>query len=223
MKKLLSFLVWGLASCASLEQELDPKVYYERSLRMEVKAGKNNYTFRGVGVLPLDNKYEIEISNPNRGKLDFVRFTTCHRERTYSSEGRILKIDYSPTEIELTGSCLIKFEAYSMKGKHGWGILDISSHKEKLYGLLRCNGETYRGAVSICQSRAGLEQEIEFEKEVEIASQQGRCKITSRNRFKKLRFKIPNRECVYYIRGDNGGFHRLSTIGSEGVLIPSND
>ena len=221
---LICVLTWGLVSCASLQQELDPKVYYERTLLMEVEVdGGPAKEFRGVGVLPRGTQYKIRVSNPNRGKMDFLRFSTCHRERTYNSTGKGHTIYFTPSGIERSGSCLIKFEAYSIKGKHGWGILEMETENETLEAALLCNGSISRGPVTICQSRTGLVQEIRFSKAVSIPSQSKRCRITTKENADTIRFKIPARECVHLFRGPNGRLHKLSTIGTEGVLIPAGD
>ena len=223
MRLILLALSLGLISCASLEQELDPKIYYENTLAIKVKVNDDTYKFRGVGVLPNSlGEYNIDIKNPLRGKLDFVKFSTCHRERTFTAEGKSLNIRFTPSPIERHGSCLIKFEAYSVKGKHGWGILDYNTHRERLQGKLRCNGYVNKGSVLMCQSRFGLRQQISFSEEVTVVGQSSGCRITEAGKyFKLLQFNIPRRECVFAFFSRSGERLRLTTIGYENVLIPS--
>jgi len=223
LKLLLpSSLILLLTGCASLQQELDPQVYYENTLKMEIKDSGKDLTFHGIGVLPYSLKgYEIKLSNPNRGRLDFVRFSTCHRERTYTSEGKHLTIKYKPSPIEMNGTCLLKFEAYSVKGKHGWGVLDYGTNEEELQGKLRCNGSIHKGSVLLCQSRIGLVQQISFSEDVTVSSQSPRCRVKKTGSwFRKVQFPIPRRECVYAFFSRSGRYMRLTTIGYEATLIP---
>jgi hypothetical protein len=188
---------------------------------VETDDGKK-YKYRGVGVLPRAKSYRIKVSHPLRSSAEFLRFSTCHRERTFSNTGKSHEVTFTPSGIERSGSCLLKFEAYDVKGKHGWGILEMESDDETLQAAVLCNGNITRGTVNICQSRTGLVQEIRFSEEVLIPNQLPRCKITERKKAKAIRFKIPNRECVYVFRGVNGRFNKLTLIGTEGVLVPSN-
>jgi hypothetical protein len=208
-------------SCASVQQELDPKVYYENTLEMEI----NGQKYYGVGVVKKQKEYKIRIRHPQRKSLDYVRFSSCHREQASNSEGSDWSFGFSPTEnLEDSGSCLFHFESYNKSGKHGWGIIDVATEKESLFATVRCNGKVISDTTTICQSRNGLVQEIEFNSDVVLSTKVlDRCKIGAPiETFRKLQFKMPNRECVFAFISSDFKIHKLTTIGYESILIPEN-
>lgn len=225
----LSFLVWLvlffiLSGCASVKQKLNPEVYYERSLRVEYKHNKEWYRFTGVGVLPLKNKYELKISNPSRGRLDFVKFHTCHQEHTFNSEGSKMEFSFWTGDIEQSGNCLVKIDSYDKDGEHGWAVLETRTSDATLPATLYCNGYKYQDTVTICQSRHGLIQKIEFKEPVRLSMLvDDKCKIAAPNKFTSLEFQIKSRVCVYAFATDDNKIHRLTTIGYEGVLVPGGE
>jgi hypothetical protein len=114
-----------------------------------------------------------------------------------------------------------------MKGKHSFAFLDMETKDATLPATIKCNGNNYvSNGVSVCQSKEGLEQSIEFDTPVvwsPEAALRKQCRdikyeILNGNR---IIYEIPNRECVYIFTEKGGDFrqHRLNTIGYEEILI----
>ncbi len=212
-------------SCSTIHQELDPKIYYKRD--MKIKIGDNKYE----GTAVLRNAPKIDIEFTSAGKLDLFTFTTCHREYTQENaksffNKKKIKFEYKPEPtIELVDSCAIQAAGYDLKGKHSWAFLDIETPDAKLPATIKCNGLTWKSnGVTICQGKAGLFQEIIFEVEVKFAPQFAKRKECQEIDFinkenKRFIYKLPNRECVFTFMSGKNEFHRLNTIGYEMILI----
>ena len=185
---------------------------------------------KGVGaiVLPYSAEYNIKIASP--GKLDLFTLTTCHREHIKESAGRTgffggggKEVEYVFTPVEGIErgeyACPIQLGGYEQKkGRHAWGFIDFESPSLELTALIKCNGWTrHSRGVSVCQSREGLIQYIEFNGQTLAASS---CASTTSDDRKVFRYKAPKGECVIRFKdlllGDE---HRHTVIGYEGILI----
>jgi len=180
---------------------------YNRTARRRL--GKIEYSWCGVGVLPHRDSYDIEVTS--YGKLNLFTMTTCHREDTsenpddgiFRRNGQI-KINYKPA-LEKGRACPLYISAYNRKQKHAWGILAFDNPRFKLKSKHECNGKKYpANGVSICHSREGLLQRIEFENEVlQIKPTQGGaekkepCPLLPTKDNKIFEYKMPSRECIY--------------------------
>lgn len=203
--------------CSTVQQELDPKVYYQNTLEVEVNGTK----YQGWGVIPKAKEYKVRIKRNRGKKLSFFKVSSCHREFSSYDEGSRWEGRFEIQEgIEDTGSCLWRVEAFDKKGKHEFGLFDIQTESEELIGVLKCNGEIYANTVTMCESRQDLVQSIHFDRSVKMASNiEARCKLDAPTKFKSLKFKLRNRECVYAFISDEGKLHRLTTVGYESILI----
>lgn len=223
-------VLFFMFSCATVHQELDPKIYYKRDMKIYHKKKKRIGTF----VLPQRSEYNLTFKS--HGKLDLFTFTTCHREITQehaSSKGifsnkKKFSLKYRPQkDIEALYSCAIKVAGFDIKGKHSFAFLDIETPDAKLPALIKCNGSAYNSnGVTVCQSREGLEQSIEFPGEVVFMPEKAtrkECKeiIYKIQEKKKIIYNTPNRECTYIFIEvkEPHREHRLNTIGYEQILI----
>ena len=238
-------------------QKLNPSTYYKQDICFTYETGKvktekiKNFfkrfrrgkyrkteqvketaTFCGTGVLPYMDEYSLTINS--HGKLNYFAITTCHEEDStenpdkgiFKKNGRI-KISYVPT-IERGKACPMYISAYNRKQKHGWGIAIFEHPRYQLPATLHCNGyvKPYDG-VSICQSREGLIQRIEFAEPVKLVrpikgavDRKGDCPVIGEDYQKTYEFKIPNRECYYgFIGKDSKKIHQLLTIGYEDIIV----
>jgi hypothetical protein len=208
-------------------QKLDPEVYYKRD--MTIKYDKNTRT--GTMVLPLKNKYDLYIKS--EGTLDLFTLTTCHRLITQEDAGgffspREVKYTYVPdAPMELTFACPMQLAGYDKDGQHSWGFVDIETADTTLPAKIKCNGEAYNAnGASICQSKMGLIQSIEFDTEVVFSPEAQKsefCKsieYTTKDN-KEFIYKMPRRECAYnWMEKKNPHReHRLNTIGFESVIV----
>lgn len=225
-------------SCGTTTQILDTEVFYRRDLpvtvvygaRVEtvgvVPLGSHGVGFEGNGVLGRSNRYTFIISPKGGAKMDLLTITTCHREFSGEklSSGYFGKnqyqYEYTPVVgVEDVPQCLIRMNVLDAKtGKHAWALFDVQDDETTLPAVVTCNGEVNRSeGVSICQSRRGLLQRLVFDEEVSFVP--GQCYIDP-PKGRVLELKIPLGECVFAFQGkDSGRFHRLTTVGYEGLLI----
>jgi len=196
------------------------------------RSSKEKVTFCGVGVLPYQDSYDLQVDN--EGKLNFFSMTSCHREITtensddgiFHKNGRI-KINYKPT-LEKGRACPLFVAAFNRKGKHGWGFLAFEHPRFQLPAKLKCNGSEYRGnGVSVCQSRLGLIQTISFEEEVVpikpvngAAERKELCPTLPTEDNKTFEYMMPTRECVYgFVGKKSKKIHKFYSIGYEQLII----
>ena len=227
---LAAYAVTILSSCSQpVIQKLNPDVVYKKDMVITIdgKVGE------GVVVVPSKELHDLHIIA--QGDLDLFTFTTCHREEVAEDASNVterkgifkkkiekkreIKLQYKPNLIEKTGACPVQLGGYEEeKGRHSWGFIDFETSDAVLDATLFCNGQTINSnGVSVCQSRAGLIQAIEFKEEVFIAPTKG-CEIGYE---KGTFFKFPIRkgQCVYAFMNKKMEIHRLTTLGYEIVPI----
>lgn len=176
----------------------------------------------GHAVLPKEDFYFIEITSP--GRLDLLTFTTCNRELIQEkTRGQILNskkasVQYQPVGPETQGGCLSYLGGFeSKKGRHVWGLIDYQDDETKLPAKITCDGFEYVSqGVTICQSRAGLIQEIKFKTPTNVNEPEG-CEIEEKTPL-WFRFKIKKGYCIYLFHNGQDR-HRLTTYGYEQILI----
>lgn len=209
-----------LVGCASVKQPLDPGTLYMRDMEIEANG------YKGIGTLVVPASDKIIFNIVARGKLDLLDFQTCHRVITKEEAGnkgifgdkKKAQIEYLPINgIENSGDCDVLLGGYNIKGKHSWGYIAIEYPRYKLPALIKCNGNSYTSrGVTVCQSKTGLIQEIEFSTEAKYVIQAS-CPIETKDS-KKFTLKMPKGECVYIFKSGSE-FHRMVTIGWESILI----
>lgn len=221
--KVLQIALCGLvvASCGSLPtQELKPDIFYRRDMRLEI----NGKPYEGVAVVDHEPVYEINF-HP-RGHLDLLLITTCHREdsfRTDQSKAKAFQYIYQPTpNVEDQGSCELRVNAYDKeKGEHSWGFVAFRTRETTLKAAATCNGEVrHMVGTSVCQSKKGLIQRIEFDEQVMVAPDE-RCPL-KRLSDREFEYAIEKGECVYLFSDPKvERLHKHITIGYEQVLVRS--
>lgn len=189
-------------------------------------------TMCGVGVLPNDESYDLDVEHSS--KLNFFAMNTCHREVTTENPDRGFRkkngnysLNYKPT-LEKGKACPLYLAAYNKKGRHGWGTFAFESPKYALPAVMECNGDeiNFQG-VSICQSRYGTIQRIEFPEEVlpaepvdGPAQRKNPCPKLATKDNKVFEFIMPRRECFYgFIGKESLKEHKLYTVGYEEVIV----
>lgn len=199
----------------SVRQELNPKIYWKRDLKVKI----NDYESNGTLVIPRAESYAIDIDPP--GSKDLVVMKTCHREHEAEKLGFWKKLHFTPMPgIEDTGMCYLEIAVFELReGRHAWALIDIESDRFTLPHRVKCNGNQYNSnGTTICQSKEGLLQEIVFPEPVTFSTEAKCPPLPSTDR-KTYRFKMHNRECVYVVKGDSGRLAKLTLIGYEKLLI----
>lgn len=256
MKLLLALLLLSSCN-SLVVQPLNPTVYYRNDICFLYETGnvseerikkffkrfkdgkyrktelkKEKIEVCGAGVLPEMDDYAIKAKA--FGQLDFFALTTCHEETTSENpdsgirnKNGEISFTYSPT-MEKGKACPLYASAFNRRQRHAWGVLIFENTRYQLPAKLSCNGYVldYHG-VSICQSREGLIQKIEFDEPVYLASpvngaadRKGDCPVIGIKGAKSFEFKIPNRECFYgFIGLESKKIHQLLTIGYEEIIV----
>lgn len=222
-----AFLVLALllTSCATVNQPMNPSVFYRREMKIKV----NDYEGTGTLVVPKADKYFMSIEA--NGDLDLFTLTTCHREEAIenASNSGMLRSDrkrsftFRPVSgVETKGPCPMQMAGYEQdKARHSWGLVDFESEESTLPAIVRCNGKEYQSrGVTVCQSRQGLIQQIQFPVPV-LTSQKASCPPPKSTDGKLFQFEMPGKECffVFMEAGTSSRIHRLTTVGYESILI----
>lgn len=204
-----------------MPQGLDENMVYRRDAALKV----NGVSADGTFVASRAPKYRIEIST--KGNLDLLTITTCHRE--FSAEKlrsgffgkNRFEYEFIPVEgIEDVGGCPLAIGGYEAeKGRHSWAFVDFETPEATLPARVLCNGTDRQSrGVSICQSREGLLERIAFDVPVEVSPDPG-CPLPPSIDKKLFEYPVNKGLCVYAFLARDGRFHRLTTIGYEGIVI----
>lgn len=212
----------AIYGCSSVQQSLDPNVFYKRDIQLEINGEK----FDGYGVPKRANSYEIKIRA--QGVIDMLTITSCHREESIETphkfweSGKSYVYNYTPIHgIEDGSGCLLDIGAYEkIKGRHSWGTIDFQTERETLSAQTLCGGQyTAYSGVSACQSKYGLIQKINFDERVKVSPDGARCNVMMTSNEKEYTYTMPKGECTYYFVTKAGKIHRHTTLGYEGILI----
>jgi len=213
---LLLISLFVISSCVSMSpQKLNPQTYYKRDMLIEI----NGHKAEGTLVVPKADDYEIKAKF--RGKGDLVTLQTCHREEQQEKLGKDEKILFIPVKgLEDAPGCFLEIAAFDHKGRHSWSLIDFENDLFQLPALIRCNGVVYNSrGVTICQSKQGLLQEIEFSEPV-IQAESGSCGKLSSSTGMTLRYAIKPKICTYVFEGvESGKLHKLTTLGGEKIIV----
>ncbi len=209
-------------------QEIDKTKFYKRDMLLTI----DGTVREGVLVAPRLAQHSFDIKS--RGNLDLFTMDSCHRELVIEEAGdkgwfadrRHAHVDYRPVRgIEDTGSCLVRFGGFEKaQGRHSWAVIDFEDAATTLPAQMKCNGEEFgSNGVTICQSREGLLQQIQFFGPV-IVTPTIACPMPVPMDGKTFLFPIPRGECVYnFLEVVKPGLpareHRLTTVGYNDVLI----
>lgn len=222
-----------LVGCSSVPQKLDPDKFYRRDLAF---CEKSIGCFEGTAVLPFQKLYAFEIAPKGDAVIDLLVLNTCHREESIerpqkssldSFKGFLglkkegFRVEYVPTlGVEDDGDCTVRISTFEKeKGRHAWSVVRLKHEKYALPATLYCNGQVKEEqGVSICQSKAGLSQRIQFQEPVMIEADKN-CAVPKRVGEYLYEWPISLGECGYTIRGRSGMAHDLLAIGFEGLLV----
>jgi hypothetical protein len=203
--------------CASFLEApiLNPDLAYQRDIKMDIYTyNKGEFidpiTIEGMGIIPKSKFYKVRVYPP--GKVDMMTLVSCHRHKKTprpKKTGGWFKKGYYEFIVPMLGSvdeeelCSFDVGAYEEKrGRHAWGTVAIKDDKFQLKAFTKCNGDvTSYDGVSVCQAKAGLIQEYNFDRLVSYAHSTG-CALanldTAEPYARKWKFKMPRGECNIY-------------------------
>lgn len=222
-----------LSSCiSSLEiPELDDGINYKKRLRIKIKLWDKKKQewccekkFTGMGVVKKSNKYKIKVYPP--GKADRILLQSCHREiivedkkESWFSSGVEFKFSVSK-DMETKKACPIDIEINEKKrGRHGWASIIIQSSRENLPAVVKCDGKiTSFNGTSVCQSRAGLVQQIIFSRPV-LAIKKPGCELDEPQDKMKWEYLMPPGNCaVFFVDAmDERNIHQQIMFGYDRI------
>ena len=216
MIKISVVVFFILSSCSSIQQDLDPKIFYQRDLVIKV----SDDTITGMGVIPFKKNYVLKIKSP--GDMSLLILETCHRSIEIEGAGKREKYEYVPAKgIEDQPNCAtIKFSSFErgIKGRHAEGVLVMENPSFTLPATVKCNGESKRyGGTSVCHSKEYLYHEISFDEPVNIF--ETKCSLESPNGVTNIRFAMHSRDCRFIFKAADGRKHIMYTSGYEQILI----
>lgn len=228
----LMVILWLFSGCSTVGEIAKKGVFYKRDIKIKANG------YQGVGVLVIPKATHIKAKLTTVGKADMFTMTSCHQEQAAEESGKRkgklfgvfgrgrteVEVEWSPDpDLETNQACPMNFGQFDLKGRHGWGLMEMEDDVHQLPALLSCNGSKYNTkGVSMCQSRMDLIQKIEFP-EVVNYSPEPDCplKLNRPTDGKKFVFVINKGTCVYLFqeKGPKARFHRLTTLGYEKILV----
>jgi len=233
---LIALMLHGCASF--VPQDIEPGLEKNKHYKRDMIISEGNLSASGVIVLPKKDSYQIKVKA--KGELDLFTMESCHRVESIENAWEKLGIkpkgwfkrkskneivtEYKPVQGIETGdlACPLRLAAYEKTNKrHSWGFIDFRDDSMKLEMTMKCAGVfSMERGVSVCQSKTGTLQEIQFKKKV-YSSKNGTCPELITSDRKTFRFKIQSGECLYRFREDSREGHslRLTTLGFDGILI----
>lgn len=208
-------LAW-FTGCAGIQQNLDPKLVYKRDMLVAM----DGLSGEGVLVVPQGKRHDFTVIA--RAPMGLYTFNSCHREVALQGMPKTVAGYFVPKEgIEDQAGCMVEFGGYDASGgQHAWALVDFEDSKTALQHTMKCNGEVIESkGVTICQSRAGLVQRIEFPVKVVVAAESGCQKLEAADR-QSFQFPISRGRCVYRFEEIEGKRQaRITTLGYESVLL----
>lgn len=176
------------------------------------------------GVITSSLKGPLDITIRSSFALNRLQITSCARQEVFRGVdknwwGQVSKkmtYHYVPSQNELDGPCPLYIEAFNKAGLVSWGFIAFKTI-EDLPGQAICNGvkKEFTG-YSVCQSKASLEQAINFPEDIEEFEAETSCAMTKVSpRTFKLR---PNGVCraTFYA---GGKWHTTTMFGYKRVLV----
>lgn len=181
----------------------------------------NGVKMQGMQVIPYAVKYRFSF--PEKRKYYHLRMVTCHREIDLTKHKN--NYIFEPVQgVEDSGYCPLSIYAYDHQETIHEGFFDLQESQYEIFDYeakLSCNGTvTNPIGVGVCQSRKGLEQQIEFSEYMENLSLTNGCQKWATMDAKTFKIKMPKNKCLYLFRdATNDHIFRLTTYGYKELKI----
>lgn len=218
----LILLCLALSGCASVRQDVKTNVFYQRDIKV---CDDNQDCQVGVGVFKTKSEHKFWIKS--QGNIDLGSVATCHREFLARDTHSDFNFDYVPSPgMEDIADCPMQVTTFDKsKGRNGWGFFVFEHPARTLPATMYCNGVvTKADGASICQSRVGFKEAIEFDREVYV-SPDPECELrdekgTLPNKAKRFAFFLPPHICgIIFKDAVSGQIHRMTTVAYEDILL----
>lgn len=211
----------GCASAVKQAME-DPYTSYRAEMIFDV----NKKVFKGMGVAPLTATQTIILVSPIQ--LDRLEISSCGRHDVKrdvdakdtwfgkTDAGYVLKYTHTPNALEVEGVCPLMFQAFSKDKQKAWGMVFFRTG-QTLPAEMDCNGAhwTFVG-MSVCQTKAGIEQLLTFQNPVEYEATP-ECSITTED---KKKFRVRARQDICKASFSDGvAFHDMVLLGYKQVVV----
>ncbi len=201
-----------LTGCSTVSQiPITGDHFYKRELKVTV----NKKECVGVCIAPKSNSYVIKVE---ADRIDYLSFESCHRKVSVEDQGDTWEYTYTPNDIE--ANCSVEIISLDKKSaKNGFALVDFETDEFRLPAVLSCDGKSDLavGGTSICQSKAGLLQSIQFSDNVKVYPTD-ECPLKGDNDGKNFLFHLNKGPCVF-VFGNKSGFHKLTTLGTEDKIL----
>lgn len=227
------FMVFVLAGCQTGGEPVQTTNHSQTVQRHDLKLKVNNVSCIGACVVEPASSYHVKVFPEER--IDRIVWQTCHREVVVDQP----KTGWFDTGyefdvvlqrgIEDVTACALEITTLSQKSRVGFALVEFQDARPEvaLPATLKCNGEwkAYPKGVSVCQTAAGLKQQIEFQTSVVITGVAPGCDVMQSDNEKVFRFNVAPGKCTYYfvsnLRNGQGTrlIHRLSTIGYSEIPV----
>ena len=123
------------------------------------------------------------------------------------------QFNYKPIGIEK--ECIVFISALNENGKGKFGQIAFQTKNYNIKARNFCNGEKIvSNGVSLCQSKKGLIQMIEFDEDLEVRST---CPIMSFKGKKSFKYEPESGDCVFLFMGRDR-VHKLVSYGYEEII-----
>lgn len=190
--------------------------------RGELLVTVSGQAFDGMAVTKLTGPITIHIES--KFGLDRLQFTSCARQDvvrdiagTWFGSSKTYDYQYNPDQKELGGQCLLYIEAFNKASLAAWGMVAFRSD-ESFPAHVQCNGVNWTfSGYSICQTKAGLDQSISFDKPVVAFRADPLCNMKQIDS-KNFDLRPAQGMCVATFH-DGTNWHTLNVLGYERVLV----
>jgi hypothetical protein len=235
---LSAVLALCLTSCGTLPlptpATTEPAPSKQDVYKLDLQVKINGKDFSGIGVVPQAPAYEIVVYPQD--KIDRIIWQTCNREEVVDRPNtgwfnKSYRFSFTPlSPIEDEKACALQITVLTEKtNRVGMALFAFTDKRVEVNvpATVRCNGRSdqYPGGVSVCQSAAGLTQQIEFRDPVINAGVKGACNVMKTDNEKVYTFEMPLDKCTYYFvaqdKASNGKrrVHRLETAGYNFIPV----
>lgn len=194
--------------------------YY--NYRAEMVLNMNGKAYKGLAITKIAGPLAIQITSPIT--LNRVELSTCSRHEVirnidkgwFDKVSNVMVYNYQPTAYELEGHCPLLIQAFNDQVQKAWGMVFFQSD-QFLQAHVDCNGEgwTTLSGITVCQTKAGLEQQLSFAKPVKFeATPQCTIQSTDQKNF-QVRSSVGWCKATF---SDGVNFHDLVQLGYNQVI-----
>lgn len=170
-----------LSGCQTIGQTTEkPFVNYRAELDIEL----GGYTYDGFAVTKMGSSEALEFKIRAPITLNRVEISTCSRHEVIRNTAKgwfdkvksTMTYSYQPTAAERSGNCPLFIQAFNDHVQKAWGMIAFRND-QTLPAHMDCNGRGWEfSGISICGTKAGLEEQVVFKTRVDFEAQPS-CKI----------------------------------------------